>query len=178
MKQKKSGHGKFKANESKQLFTSVSDETGWKSWTQLYGSDLVQLLLCSKILDIPGNYFRFQRLHKGSTATFYNKKQLTWCRNFFYLSVLFLFSVSASVPQQNLSHGALTHKNPKARCLMQPSCSILPKAQQEQLLPPFLQKDVVPNSVPPFLSFDVFKTLKVSKLLAGTLRLYASLVLE
>lgn len=52
------------------------------------GSDLVQLLLCSKMLHIPGNYFKFQRLPKGSAATFYNKKQLTWCRNFFYLCAL------------------------------------------------------------------------------------------
>lgn len=77
------------------------------------GSDLVQLLLCSKMLHIPGNYFKFQRLPKGSAATFYNKKQLTWCRNFFYLCVLFLFSVSASVSQQNLYHGALSHKTQK-----------------------------------------------------------------
>lgn len=47
------------------------------------GSDLVQLFLRSKKLHIPGNYFKFQRLNKDSTATFYNKKQLTWCRNSF-----------------------------------------------------------------------------------------------
>lgn len=80
-----SGHGKFTANESKQLFTSVSDETDENDEYigMDLGFDLVQLLLCSKILHIPGNYFKFQRLHKDSTATFYNKKQLTWCRNSF-----------------------------------------------------------------------------------------------
>lgn len=34
------------------------------------GFDSIQLLLCSKLLGIPGNYFKFQSLQKGLTATF------------------------------------------------------------------------------------------------------------
>lgn len=72
----------------------------------------------------------------------------------------------------------LRTKTQKLDLWWQPSCSILSNAQREQLLAPFLQKDVLPNSEPPFLFFDVFKTLNVSKLLGDALHLYDSLVLE
>lgn len=88
------------------------------------------------------------------------------------LVLLFLFHSQISIME------LLHTKTQKPDLWWQPSFSILSKAQQEQLLPPFLQKDVIPSSEPPFLSFDVFKTLKVSNLLGDTLHFYASLVLE
>lgn len=114
-----SGHGKFTANESKQLFTSVSDETDENDEYigMDLGFDLVQLLLCSKILHIPGNYFKFQRLIPLLLFTI--KSSLPGAETpFSYMfsssSLLMLLFVS----QTNLYHGALTHKNPKARSLM------------------------------------------------------------
>lgn len=88
------------------------------------------------------------------------------------LVLLFLFHSQISIME------LLHTKTQKPDLWWQPSFSVLSKAQQEQLLPPFLQKDVIPSSEPPFLSFDVFKTLKVSNLLGDTLHFYASLVLE
>lgn len=79
----------MKASSSSHQCQMRLDEKAEHSCMDL-GSDSVQLLLCSKTLHILANYFKFQRVHKGPTATFYNKKQLTLCGNFFYLHVLFL----------------------------------------------------------------------------------------
>lgn len=77
----------------------------------------VQLLLCSKILHIPGKYFKFQRLHGVPLLLFTIKSSLPGAEtSFIYMFSSSSFSVSASVPvsQPNLFHGALTHKTPKA----------------------------------------------------------------
>lgn len=149
------------------------------------GSDSVQLLLCSKILRTPGKYFKFQRLHVVPLLLFTIKSSLPGAEtSFIYMFSSSSFSVSASVPvsQPNLFHRALT-QNPKSWIWWQPPCSTSSTGQQEQLLPASLQKDVLPNSVPPLPSFAVFKTLlssvvRLSKLLGDTLHLYASSVLE
>lgn len=146
----------------------MSDETGWKSWTQL---DLTWYS-CSYAL----KYYPFLEITSSS-------------RDCIRIPLL-LFTIKSSLPGSETSFSymlssssllvLLFHsqicivelsytKTQRPDFWWQPSCSLLSKAQQEQLLPPFLQKDVLPSSEPPFLSFDVFKALKVSKLLGDTL---------